>query len=110
MIYMKQQYTGPIKRITAYNARENNSYFEYETKEEILDEKAIFHYNILGVLVLSNNKAPVIIEDELYDFFQHDFTKNVNSTYSYVCVNPTELSPIKQKNKVLSKRKSLFKN
>ena len=106
---MKQQYVGPIKRITAQNARKIDSHYEYEIKEEILDNKAIFHYNMLGVLVFSENKAPVVIEEELYDFFQHDFLRNSDGVYSYICVNPEELTPVKKKVNGYSKKKTLFK-
>lgn len=106
---MRQQYTGPIKRITAYNAKRCDSHFEYETKEEVLDDRAIFHYNMLGVLILSQNKTPMVIEDELYDFFQHDFSRNSDAAYSYTCVNPDELTPVKQESNGFSKRKTLFK-
>lgn len=106
---MRQQYIGPIKCITAFNAKKNGSYYEYKVKEKILDDKAIFHYNMLGVLVLSEGKTPMVIEDELYDFFQQDFARDINAEYSYNCVNPSELTPIKQNDKEFCKKKTKFK-
>ena len=47
--------------------------------------------------------------DAWHDFFQHDFSRNSDAAYSYTCVNPDELTPVKQESNGFSKRKTLFK-
>lgn len=103
----RQYYTAPIKEVKATNAQLNGKVYEYQEEVKIVEPDALFYYNRMGVLIKKENKSPMILEEELYDFFQNDFMNNSKGTYSYYCVNPEDLKPMK-KEEEKRKMKTLF--